>query len=127
MKTRKKSIMARIILAFMPLVVLIISGIVALSAASMPVMAYEGAIISASDDEKGIKEILDLVVNILSVGVGILAVIGISISGIQYLSAGGNEEKTRKSKRRIFEIVIGVAVYVVMYAILKFLLPSFES
>lgn len=68
--------------------------------------------------------LLKLGADILSVGVGILGVIGISVSGIQYLTAGGSEEKTRKAKRRLFEIVIGLAAYAVMYFLLAWLLPS---
>ncbi len=74
----------------------------------------------------GIVCILKLGVEILSIGVGILGVIGISVSGIQYLTAGGSEEKTRKAKRRIFEIVIGLAAYAVIYALLQWLLPGFQ-
>ena len=79
--------------------------------------------------EKGgaIMNVLRLVVNIMSIGIGVLGVIGISISGIQYLTAGGNEEQTRKAKRRIFEIVLGLAIYVVIYALLYFLLPGFNG
>lgn len=74
----------------------------------------------------GIKHILELVVEIMTVGVGILATIGLSVAGVQYLTAGGSEEQTRKAKRRIFEIVIGLAAYVLIYAILYFLLPDFK-
>ncbi len=73
-----------------------------------------------------ITNILKLVVRIMTVGVGILAAIGITIVGIQYLTAGGNEEQTRKAKRRLFEIVIGLVAYVLIYAILEWLLPSFQ-
>ena len=64
-------------------------------------------------------DILELVLDIFSVVVGILAVIGITIVGIQYLTAGGSEEKTRKAKRRMLEIVIGIVLYVLLYALLK--------
>lgn len=74
---------------------------------------------------ESIMAILKLVVDIMSIGVGILGVIGISITGIQYLTAGGNEEQVRKAKRRIFEIVIGIAVYAVIVALLNWLLPAF--
>ena len=73
------------------------------------------------DCSQGINGVLNLVVNILTIGVGILGVVGITIVGIQYLTAGGNEEKTRTAKRRLFEIVIGLAVYAVMYALLNWL------
>lgn len=72
-----------------------------------------------------IVHILSLVVNILTIGVGVLGVIGITIVGIQYITAGGNEEKTRKAKRRMFEIVLGLAAYVVVYALLSWLIPEF--
>jgi hypothetical protein len=75
------------------------------------------------DDGKGssILSILNLVVDIMTIGIGILGVIGISVTGIQYLTAGGSEEKTRKAKRRMLEIVIGLAAYVLIYSVLKWL------
>lgn len=79
------------------------------------------------DSGKGnsVIQILNLIVDIMTVGIGILGVIGITIVGIQYLTAGGSEEKTRKAKRRMFEIVIGLVAYVLIYAALKWLLPNF--
>ena len=53
---------------------------------------------SDGTDEAAVRDILLIVVNILSVGVGILGVLGITITGIQYLTAGGSEEKTKKSQ-----------------------------
>ena len=75
----------------------------------------------------GIICVVQLVVDILSIIVGVAGVIGIVIVGIQYLTSSGNEEKTRKAKRRLFEIIIGVAAYAVGYAVLSWLLPSFGS
>ena len=73
-----------------------------------------------------IDGILGLIIDILVIGIPILGIIGITIVGIQYLTAGGNEEQTRKSKRRIFEIVIGFAAFFLIIAFLDFLLPGFE-
>ncbi len=74
---------------------------------------------------ESVVAVLDLVVNIMTVGIGILGVVGISVVGIQYLTAGGSEEKTRKAKRRMLEIVIGLAAYVLIYAVVKWLMPYF--
>jgi len=74
-----------------------------------------------------IKHILDLVVDIMTIGIGILGVVGISVVGVQYLTAGGSEEKTRKAKRRLFEIVIGLVAYALIYAVLNWLLPGFNT
>ena len=73
---------------------------------------------------EAIMGILNLVVEIMSIGVGIIGVVGISITGIQYLTAGGDEGKTTKAKRRILEIVIGLAIYAVFYTLVNFLLPG---
>lgn len=82
----------------------------------------ETAILDGCQEPEGI---LNLVVDIMTVGIGVLGVIGITVVGIQYLTAGGSEEKVRKSKRRMFEIIIGLVAYVVLYAALRWLLPSF--
>ena len=111
-----------------------------LASATTPVMAETSAdtsgnaigaenanILDKCAEESGKDSIICLLklgVNILSVGVGILGVIGISVSGVHYLTAAGSEEKTRKAKRRLFEIVIGLAAYAVMYFLLAWLLPS---
>lgn len=87
-----------------------------------------GTLNCSCDDGKGssITHILNLVIDILTIGVGILGVIGITVVGIQYLTAGGNEEKTRKAKRRMFEIIIGLVAYVLIYAVLNWLVPNFR-
>lgn len=78
------------------------------------------------DGDKGIQGVIMLVVNILSVLIGVVGVIGIVVVGIQYMTAGGSEEKTRKAKRRLFEIIIGLAAYAAGYALLSWLLPNFN-
>lgn len=93
----------------------------------------ESSILHNSDDGKyfcdegdgdGIYAILNLVLDIFTYGVGTLGVIGIVISGIQYLTAADNEQKMAKAKKRIIEVVIGLAIYAVLYLALKWLLPG---
>ena len=90
---------------------------------------YHGAILEVCDDNEGsgVISILNMVVNIFTVAIGILAAVGIAITGTQYLTAGPNEEKTRKAKRRLIEIIIGVAAYVLIYSLLVWLLPDFKG
>ena len=63
----------------------------------------------------------------MTAGIGILATIGIVISGVQYLTAGDNEDQVKKSKRRIFEIIIGLAAYALIAALLTWLLPGYSK
>lgn len=78
------------------------------------------------DDGKGcgVYTVLNTVVDILSIGVGILGVVGITIVGIQYLTAGSNEQQTAKAKRRMAEIVVGLIAYAALYAFMQWLLPG---
>lgn len=78
-----------------------------------------------ANDSDGVMCILRLVVIIMSVCIGVLAVIGITVAGIQYLTAGGNEDKTKKAKRRLYEIVIGLLAYVLIALLLGWLIPNF--
>ncbi len=71
-----------------------------------------------------IFHILRLVLEIMGIGVGIFAVIGISVAGIQYLTAGDSTEKATKAKRRIYETVIGIACFVVLWSASEWLLPG---
>ena len=76
-----------------------------------------------TDNGEGILCIVFLVLNIMNVLVGVLGIIGIVVVGIQYLTAGGNEEQVRKAKRRLFEIVIGLALYALIAALINWLVP----
>lgn len=82
------------------------------------------AIIDCGDNESGIGAILKAVIDIASVGVGVLGAIGITVAGIQYLTAKDSEEQVRKAKRRIFEIVIGLIAYALIYAVISWLMPN---
>lgn len=116
---------------------LILAVVLGLSFITVPVFAEDsnpncvktsiigGGEVCDSGNGNSVIQILNLIVDIMTVGIGILGVIGITIVGIQYLTAGGSEEKTRKAKRRMFEIVIGLVAYVLIYAALKWLLPNF--
>ena len=72
----------------------------------------------------GVFMILNLIIDILTFGIAIAATIGVAVSGITYLTAKDNEQQTTKAKRRIYEIVIGLVTYAVLYVALKFLLPG---
>ena len=77
-----------------------------------------------SGDGCGVFSILNLIIDILSIGIGIVGVIGITIVGIEYMSAKGNSERTTKAKRRMFEIIVGLVIYALLWSILNFLLPG---
>lgn len=84
----------------------------------------ETSFIECGDKESGIGHIIGLVITIMTIGIGILATIGILVSGIQYLTAKDNEAQVRKSKQRILEIIIGLAAYAIIASLLRWLFPG---
>lgn len=71
-----------------------------------------------------VREILLKILDIMTVGIGVLGAIGITIVGIQYLTASDNVQQTTKAKKRLYEIVIGLAVYVSLYGIIQWVMPG---
>ena len=61
--------------------------------------------------------------DIITVGVGILGVISLSVAGIQYLS-NDDTKAIKKNKRNLFEIITGLAAYATIFAIIKWILPT---
>ncbi len=81
---------------------------------------------SVQDDNEGcgVYMILNLILDILTYGIAIAAAIGITISGITYLTAKDNEQQSLKARKRIINIVIGLAAYAVLFVGLGFILPG---
>ncbi len=75
-------------------------------------------------DENGVWELLSLILNIMTAGVVVLAIVGITISGIQWLTARDNESQIVKAKSRIFNVVLGLVVWAVMWLVLSWLIPG---
>lgn len=77
----------------------------------------------ANDDGNGsgIMCLLKQGLEILSWIIGALGFAALVFVGFQYLTAGDNEEQVRKSKRRIVEIVVGVALFLLANVIVQWL------
>ena len=87
-----------------------------------------GTGVKLSCDYKGvrIKEKLKLIIDIISVIIAALGVAAITYVGIMYLTAGPDVGKAVKARVRLIEIIIGLAVYALLYTILSFLIPNFN-
>ncbi len=81
---------------------------------------------SIKDDGKGcgVFKILNLVSDILTAIVGIASIIGISVTGTTYITAGGDEQRVTKAKRRLYEIVLGLFLFAISWALINWLLPG---
>ena len=72
----------------------------------------------------GIFAVLNVILNVLTWGVGIAGTIGIVITGITYMTAKDDVAQMTKAKNRLIQIIIGLVVYAVMWGFLQWLLPG---
>lgn len=72
----------------------------------------------------GLWSILILVINILTAGVGVVALGGIVYGSVLYTSAGGNQEQVKKAMGIFTNVVIGIIAFAGMWALLNFLIPG---
>ena len=79
---------------------------------------------SDSGNGEGIFCILNIGLTVLTWGVGIAGTLGIVICGIQYLTARDSVDQAAKAKNRLINIIIGLAVYAVMWGFLTWLIPG---
>ena len=83
-----------------------------------------GGCVDIDQDGGNIFKILNTILTVLTYGVGIAGTLGIVISGVQYLTARDNEQQMVKAKSRLVNIVIGLAAYAMMWALLQWLIPG---
>lgn len=80
--------------------------------------------LKTDDDGCKVYMILNLILMVLTFGVTIAATVGIVISAITYMSSTSNEEQIAKAKKRILEIIIGLALYACLWSLANFLIPG---
>lgn len=72
----------------------------------------------------GVWGILVLAIQIMTAGVGVLAVGGVVYGSILYTSAGDSAEKVSKAREVIRNVVIGILAYALMFALLNYIIPG---
>ena len=90
-------------------------------------LGKDGTSVIACDDSKGrnpIFNLLLLVLNILTGGVGIVAVGGIVYGAILYATAQDSASQVQKAKAVIGNVVLGIIAFALMFAFLQYLIPG---
>ena len=80
--------------------------------------------VDVGSDGGGVFMVLNVILQVLTWGVGIAGTAGIIFTGIQYMTAKDDVAQLTKAKNRLIQIVIGLAAYAVMWAFLQWLLPG---
>ena len=111
---------------------IILTAIFGLAAAIVP-HAYaetrtcdgvETNLIGCPDDGNAIGHIISMVLTVLTVGMGVAATVGMVIVGVKYMMSRENEDQVRLAKKRFSEIVLGLAIWVVFFAVVQFIIPG---
>ena len=69
-------------------------------------------------------QILSYVVRLMTYGVGILAVIGITVFGIKYLTSRGDQNLALKARRHLFQVLLGLVSYVILVSAASWIFPG---
>lgn len=72
----------------------------------------------------GVFKLLIFILNILTAGVGIVAVGAVVYAGILYSSAGDNASQVQQAKDMIKNTIIGIVAFAFMYLLLNWLIPG---
>ena len=71
-----------------------------------------------------IEDILNMILVVVTTGVGIAAVGSIVFAGILYITARDNAVQVSKAKTMIMNTVIGIIAYILMWAFLEWIIPG---
>ena len=63
-------------------------------------------------------------INFLSVGVGVIVLAMIIIGAIQYSGSGGNPQTLGAAKKKIYNALLALILFALMYAFLNFIIPG---
>lgn len=74
--------------------------------------------------KEAIMHILKIIVSVLIYGLGVVAVAGVVVCGVLYMTARDNEAQVAMAKRRLLDVVIGLIAWALMFALLNWLLPG---
>ena len=79
---------------------------------------------SGDVEDTGLWQLLIMAINILTAGVGVLALAGIVYGAVLYTSAGGKPEQIKKATTVFTNVVIGIICFAGMWAFLNFIIPG---
>ena len=90
---------------------------------SMP-CPVEHSVYSGSIENNPIVQWIVFGINIMSALVGVGSIIMVIIGGIQYSAAGDNPQAVQAAKKKITNVLIGLAAFVSFYAMTNWLIPG---
>lgn len=85
---------------------------------------YSGLGSAGDCDESGVTDFISTTVNILSIVIGIAAVIVIILSGFKFITSGGDSSKVATAKNTLIYALIGLVVAALAQFLVHFVLSA---
>lgn len=85
---------------------------------------------AAGQDKGAASSLPQLIGNLISVILGVLGLIFVVLivqSGIQYMTSSGAEDKVKEAKKRMITAVIGIVIILAAYSISSFVITALSS
>ncbi len=83
-----------------------------------------GSACGSSTTCKITENIINPLINLAAGAVGIIVLIMIIIGGIEYSTAGGDQARVASAKKRIFNAIFALVMFLLLYVILAWTLPG---
>ncbi|HPV70547.1 MAG TPA: pilin [Candidatus Magasanikbacteria bacterium] len=112
------------VLGLMMMAILVLPTV---AAAQSTVNANDLGIFYGTYTGLGTKDVRETISTIIRTAMGLLGIVAVGIiliGGFEWMTAGGNEDKTKDAKKRIMYGVIGLAIILSAYAIATFVVNS---
>jgi len=87
-------------------------------------VGWEGA---GEVTDTAISQKIGQIISYILAFLGVIFLVLVVISGIQWMTAGGNEEKVSKSRTRLVNATIGLAIVMAAYAITWFVVDKLQN
>lgn len=79
---------------------------------------------TAKTEDNGIWGLLLIIVNVLTAGVAVVGVAGIVYGAVLYTTASDKSDQVKKATDIITNVVIGLVMFAMMWAVLNYLIPG---
>ena len=67
---------------------------------------------------------IEIIINVLSAGIGVMIIGAIIFGGIRYSAAGDNAQATAAARQHIINALIALVAFIFMFAFLQWLVPG---
>jgi hypothetical protein len=88
---------------------------------------YDTSCAGNGQSEQSINKIIHTIINLLSIVVGVIAVIMIIVGGLRYITSGGSDTGITSAKNTILYAIIGLIIVALAQVMVRFVLRQLTN